>query len=123
MPFVLLLHFFPFPFYPNALICYLFFFHFLRHSTFLFSQVKSTVQVLADLQLLGPGQVDRLPDRPRYCLFGFLALLFVWLDLFLFKKLFQSVATVVTWSKNRLRAKEDAGETICWCLNHGGLDK
>ncbi|KAK3771856.1 hypothetical protein RRG08_028764 [Elysia crispata] len=71
-------------------------------------QVKSTVQVLADLQLLGPGQVDRLPDRPRYCLFGFLALLFVWLDLFLFKKLFQSVATVVTWSKNRLRAKEDA---------------
>ena len=78
----------------------------------LFRQVKSAVQALAYLQLIAPGQVNKLPERPRYFLFGLLTLIFVWLDLFLCKKLLQSVAAVVTWSKKMLLAKEGPGEIL-----------
>ncbi|RUS83413.1 hypothetical protein EGW08_008834 [Elysia chlorotica] len=72
-------------------------------------QVKSTVQVLADLQVLGPGQVNRLPDRPRYCLFGLLTLAFVWLDLLVVKKLGQSATTLLAWARKMLGAAHKSG--------------
>ncbi|GFR98306.1 hypothetical protein ElyMa_001015700 [Elysia marginata] len=72
-------------------------------------QVKSTVDLLVHLQVLSSGQMNRLSDKPRYCLFGIFTLVFVWLDLVLVKLLLYLVRVAVRWSKRVLKSEENAG--------------
>lgn len=76
-------------------------------------QVKSTIDVLVHLQVLSSSQMNKLSDKPRYCLFGILTLAYVWLDLVLLKMLLDIARLLARCCNKLMRAKRVSG------LNHG----